>query len=140
VVITVIATNALLWLLGSTLYFTGWISGTQAVILGIVGQTLPIMIRLFNRPIVVPRRGRENVRRIPVANPRLRMRTTDVRTMPSDRSSPTSAQNPSPIEGMLPRSGTSRGYAGTAFVTTQTNSTSGSDDDHVSPAASTHAR
>lgn len=50
---TVIAINTMLWLLGSTLYFTGTISGTQAVILGVIIQvSLLIMIRSirFYRP------------------------------------------------------------------------------------------
>ena len=140
VVIIVIATNALLWLLGSTLYFTGWISGAQAVILGIAAQALPIMIRLFNRPIVVPRRGPQNFRRIGMGNPRPRMRTADSRTVSSNSSAPTEARSPSPIEEVLSRSGGSRRYAGPAFVSTQMDSTSGSDGDQVSSAASTHAR
>jgi hypothetical protein len=43
---TIIAINVFLWVVGSGLYFTGAISGTQAVILGIVVQvSLVILVR-----------------------------------------------------------------------------------------------
>jgi len=43
---TIIAINIFLWVVGSGLYFTGAISGTQAMIVGIVVQvSLPILVK-----------------------------------------------------------------------------------------------